>query len=146
MCLCFALISGLKMSPKSTFLNKLFYYIKSLSSDLKGLLDGEIHDGWILFYEECVLCKSLKTDNPFSNTDSEKFSLSYFDIQNEVWWQLGNLKLLQEILLVCFVFLFWLPIELGQQAVQVNLKLFYHQWSTLLIRNYCQIPVEWCFP
>jgi len=47
---------------------------------------------------------------------------SYLDVQNEVWWQLCNLKPLQEILLVCFVFLFRLPIELGQQAVQVNLN------------------------
>jgi hypothetical protein len=36
----------------------------------------------------------------------EEFMIFYFDVQNEVWRQLCDLKLLQEILLVCFVFLF----------------------------------------
>ena len=66
-------------------------------------LDGEVDDGGVLLEVEGVLRESL-------------------EVEDDVGRQLGDLELLQEVVLVRLVLLLRLAVELGQDVEQRNLK------------------------
>ena len=66
-------------------------------------LDGEVDDGGVLLEVEGVLREPL-------------------EVEDDVGRQLGDLELLQEVVLVRLVLLLRLAVELGQDVEQRNLK------------------------
>lgn len=89
--LCLALISGVKNSPKSTFL-KTVNVNNNVGFKICHLLNREVNNGRIFLNEKSVFGKTLY-------------------VQDEVRRELGDFESFHKILFVSFVFLFILSVE-----------------------------------